>query len=65
MAQWLRTPVALAEDLDSVPRTHVGTHNYNSSSRESEASAGPEDRESLGIKTPSQLSLSLAVADSV
>lgn len=32
MAQLLRVLAALAEDLRSVPKTHIGVHNYNSSS---------------------------------
>lgn len=28
MAQWLRVPVAVAEDLDWIPSTHSVAHNY-------------------------------------
>jgi hypothetical protein len=33
MAQWLRALIALQEDPGSIPSTHLGAHNCNSSPR--------------------------------
>lgn len=36
MAQWLKVLAVIPEDADSIPCAHMVTHNFNSSSRESD-----------------------------